>query len=114
MGTTPQRKGDPPGSTWRFHGQSIDLKRLTNIPYQPMESRKKSIRRENQWILVKDDAASRRTNYEDIYNDWLNYYQDQLNGALDRMVRYAQNNAREFDLPRFAAFIEDRISEQVG
>jgi len=31
MGTTPQRKGDPPGSTWRFHGQRIDLKRLTNI-----------------------------------------------------------------------------------
>src|SRR5712692_573920 len=51
MGTTPQRKGDPPGSTWRFHGQRIDLKRLTKIPYQPMESRKKSIRRENQWIL---------------------------------------------------------------
>src|SRR5712692_6154356 len=54
MGTTPQRKGDPPGSTWRFHGQRIDLKRLTNIPYQPMESRKKSIRRENQWILIND------------------------------------------------------------
>jgi hypothetical protein len=52
----------------------------------------------------------------DIYREWLEYYQDQLNGALDRMAESVSRHSdtSEFDLAKFIVFIEGSIRKRLA